>query len=167
MLPYNIPVWSLFEHHGPARTLMHRLKYQERGDLARFLSPLLASLLPSGTKGLVPIPRVRTRVLRYGLDPAKQLAQHLAAATGLPLWPLLRPTWWGKVHAGRRSSSRQPPRFKAIAPAPPGAVLVDDVVTTGLTLTTAAQQLKQVLAAVTATGTAPSAYSGSEPPADE
>ena len=65
---------------------------------------------------------------------------------------LLSPALFGAVHAGRELEDRKAPVFRCKDPAPTGVVLVDDVLTTGLTLETAMSVLGgSVVDAVTAT----------------
>jgi hypothetical protein len=75
-------------------------------------------------------------------------------AAGLPVVCALAPAWWHRRRAGEAGAPRGRPRFRARRPAPPGAVLVDDVVTTGMTLGAAAEALGGVPRALTATAAA-------------
>ena len=144
---------SGFVHEGAARVLVHRLKYEAVSAAGRLLAAEgLAHLVPPDGAVLVPIPRTTWRTIRYGVDPAAVLAAHLAALTGLPVIESLRPAVYGRRHAGRVVSQRDAPVFGVTGDTPPGAVLVDDVLTTGITLETAARVLgSAVVAAVTAT----------------
>ncbi len=152
MLASGLAVFPAFVHEGPARRLVHRLKYEGFVEAAVLLAAPMAERLPRGTKVLVPVPRVRWRRLRYGVDPAAALAEALAARTGLRVVTVLVPAWFGPVHAGRRRERRAPPRLRRRRAVGPGAVLVDDVVTTGITLEQASSTLAGgVLGAVTAT----------------
>jgi predicted amidophosphoribosyltransferase len=127
---------SAFGHVDPARAMVHRLKY--RAAPAGRLGVLLAPLVPVGTSALVPIPRVRLRRWRYGVDPALELARSLGAVTGLPVVAALVPPLWLHRRAGPAGSLRGEPRFTVRMALPPGAILIDDVVTTGATLVAAA-----------------------------
>ena len=112
----------------------------------------MAHLVPHEAAALIPIPRTWWRTIRYGVDPAVFLADHLAELTGLPVVMSLRPAVYGRRHAGRVVSQRDAPVFGVSGDSPSGAVLVDDVLTTGITLETAAAALDgAVVAAVTAT----------------
>lgn len=144
---------SGFVHEGAARVLVHRLKYEAVPSAGRLLATeAMAHLVPHDAGALVPIPRTRWRTIRYGVDPAMLLADHLAALTGLPVAKPLTPALYGRRHAGRVVSQRDAPEFGVGGFVPAGAVLVDDVLTTGITLETAAAALDgAVLAAVTAT----------------
>ena len=134
MLASGLGVFPAFVHDGPARRLVHRLKYEGFVEAALLLAGPMAERLPRGTRVLVPVPRVRWRRFRYGIDPAAALASALSSRTGIPTVDALSPAWFGPVHAGRRRERRAPPRMGRRAPVGAGAVLVDDVVTTGVTL---------------------------------
>ena len=152
LLSFGI-VRSGFVHDGPARVLVHRLKYEAVVSAGRLLADEgMAHLVPPDATALIPIPRIRWRAIRYGVDPAAQLAARLGALSGLPVVDSLVPALYGRRHAGRVVSQRDAPVFGVTGSAPAGSVLVDDVLTTGITLETAAAALgAPVVAAVTAT----------------
>lgn len=130
----GLPVASAFLHTGPARRLVHRLKYEGIVAAGDVLAAAMVSLLPSAASSLVPVPRAAARRIRYGIDPGVILARLLAHRTGLPVIAGLRPAMWWPHHAGAGREGRNPPRFHSRVDIPAGAVLVDDVVTTGATL---------------------------------
>jgi predicted amidophosphoribosyltransferase len=117
-------------HDGAARTLVHHLKYRGMVSAADVLAAEMAAVVPPGTTHLIPVPRVLLRMWRYGIDPAAALASALSRIIGIPV--------------ANRS--------------PAGAVLVDDVLTTGATLSAAARALPGSLRAITATGPAHRSY---------
>jgi predicted amidophosphoribosyltransferase len=102
----------------------------------------MAERVPRSAAGLVPVPRAVLRRLRYGVDPAVALADAVSRRTGIPVMPLLRaPAWWSS-HAKQPRHGRAGPRFVARLAAPDATVvLVDDVATSGATLTAAAGAL--------------------------
>lgn len=116
----------------------------------KILGSAIAKVLPSDTAALVPVPRAVFRRMQYGVDPAVCLAQLIAAAVDVPLSPALRAHMWWPAHAGMDKVSRRSPRFSVVGVAPPGSVLIDDVLTTGTTLA-AAGRLLGIERAVTAT----------------
>jgi len=172
-LPGGVLVRSAFAHEGTARLLVHRLKYGGHHAAAAVLAGAMAGRLPPGAGALVPVPRARLRRWRYGVDPAVELARALGRACSLPVVTALAPEWWHRRRAGLAGARRGLPRFRLVRGVPAGAVLVDDVVTTGATLRAAAAALGGPCAAVTATtalGTralpsgAPRGYSEAKPP---
>lgn len=139
-------------HEGPARRLVHRLKYRGDPAAARVLAAAMVPLLPPDATALVPVPRAPLRAWRHGVDPALELAR---ALSGRGLWVarVLRAEWWWPGHTGRHVDERRSPRFLPIGAVPSGSVLVDDVVTTGATLRAASDALGGVVRrAVSATG---------------
>src|SRR5690606_9551037 len=89
-----------YRHRGTARALVHHLKYRGVAAAADVLAEELAGSVRSDVV-LVPVPRVGWRRLRYGVDPALELAVSLDRLTG---GPLVRALWappWGRRRAGR------------------------------------------------------------------
>lgn len=142
--------WSSAPHEGVARDLVTALKFRRLLPVAglmagriRWLAP--ASLL-SGT--IVPVPTATLRSLRRGFDPAAEIAAALAAETEMPLSICLRRSGGGR-QVGRRRADRlgHPPQVHARGEVPRSVLLVDDVLTTGATLTACARALREAGAA--------------------
>ena len=76
-------VGSGFRHDGPARVLVHRLKYQGIRQAAGLLAEGMAPVMDGTVGTLVPVRRVLLRTWKYGIDPGRELASALAALTGL------------------------------------------------------------------------------------
>lgn len=135
VLPTGIPVVAAFEHEGVARRLVHQLKYQGVVAVAGLVAEMVAPDVPE--LPLVPVPRAMSRRFRYGVDPALELARAIAVRAGVPVVNgLISP-----IHSRRRAghNRNRPPHAYRARPFLPGAfVLVDDVLTTGATVLSAA-----------------------------
>src|ERR1700734_3968932 len=81
---------------GPARRLVHRLKYSDRGDLARPLGAWMARAgadVLAEADAIVPVPLHRLRLWRRRFNQAAALAQGVAAASG----KRFEPRWLERV----------------------------------------------------------------------
>ena len=147
----GVVVESAFVHRGPATSLVHALKYGRSLAAGRFLAMHMIDGVPVDASCLVPLPRVLVRRVKYGIDPAVVLARQLSASTELPVLDVVRaPVWWPK-RAGTPASRRRSVPFRIIGDIPEGAVLVDDVVTTGGTIASTVGAAAERFSVVTAT----------------
>lgn len=149
--PAGLVVHSWALHEGAARTLVRRLKYEGVTAVAHLVARDLCDRVPADATALVPVARTIVRRVRYGVDPALVLARALAENCELPVIGALIPPLWGRPNAGSLRDERRPPRFRA-GFRTERAVLVDDVLTTGVTLDAAASILGQTGVALTITG---------------
>ena len=147
----GVPAASAFDHSGAAISLVHRLKYDGIELVARLLAITMAPLVPSAARCLTPIPRAAVRQWRHGIDSAGALAVGLGALLELPVVAALERPVWHPRQAGKARHLRQPGDFRAIRDLPPGAVMVDDVFTTGATLRAGIDAVGLPIASVTAT----------------
>jgi predicted amidophosphoribosyltransferase len=132
--------------YGPARRLVHGLKYGRRLSLAgQAAAAMMRALPPRQLAGaVVPVPAGPWRWRWRGFDPAEEIAHALAARAELPVVDCLRRAG-ARRQVGRRRSDRlaNPPRVWAAAACPREALLVDDVWTTGATLSACAWALRE------------------------
>jgi predicted amidophosphoribosyltransferase len=137
--------WSSAPHDGVARDLVAALKFRRLLPVAELIADRIewrgpASLL-SGA--VVPVPTARLRTLARGFDPAAEIAAALARRTGLALRPCLARSG-GARQVGKSRAQRigQPPHVHLRDEAPRSVLLVDDVLTTGATISACARALR-------------------------
>jgi predicted amidophosphoribosyltransferase len=142
--------WSPMAMAGPARALVHALKFD---GLLRAAGPMAAQVaataprwaLAADGRVLVPVPAHPWRRRGRGVDHAGVLARALAERTGLPVVDALHRRRSGGRQAGAGRRARRSALAGAVEPrgeAPAVAVLVDDVHTTGATLDACARALR-------------------------
>jgi len=144
--------------NGALRELLHQYKYSGIfesggeltgvvGDFAARFRPVLAGSLGAGTV-IVPVPLHPWREAWRGFNQAEALAAAVAASTGFPVRKLLRRRFgWRRQTQLDSPASRLQNVESAISVAPrhtipETALLVDDVFTTGATLSACARALK-------------------------
>lgn len=137
--------WSSAPHEGVARDLVAALKFRRLLPAAAMMAERIHWMAPSTvlSGAVVPVPTAPLRSLARGFDPARELAAALAARADLPLVPCLRRRGGGRQR-GRRRAERigHPPLVEARGEAPRSVLLVDDVLTTGATLSSCARALR-------------------------
>jgi predicted amidophosphoribosyltransferase len=140
--------WAPVAYAGPATGLVAALKFHGALPCARLMAAQIVAGAPTGLLGasavLVPVPTHGRRRRQRGYDQAEVLARALARRTGLPLHTCLVRTGDGTRQLGAGRAERLQAgrlQLRCRGAAPPVAVLVDDVHTTGATLRTAAAAL--------------------------
>lgn len=137
--------WSAAPHEGVARELVRALKFRRLLPVAESMADRIQWLAPanllSGT--IVPVPTAPLRSLARGFDPAAEVAAALTEKTGLEIRPCLARRGGGR-QVGKRRSERigHPPLICPRGEVPRSVLLIDDVLTTGATLTSCAQALR-------------------------
>jgi ComF family protein len=150
---------SVAIHEGPVRHLVHGLKYRDRTDLA----PMMALWMLRASDGqvaacdaIVPVPLHRRRFASRKFNQSAELARHLSRQSGRPFLPrtLVRvkntARQVGLTAHAREDNVRA--AFRVVAGretdvAGKHIVLVDDVYTTGATVSSACRALRRAGAA--------------------
>lgn len=147
----GVALWAPLAYEGPARAVVHGLKYRGAPGLAGPMSAQIAASAPPGLvappAALVPVPLHPARRRRRGFNQAERLAAALARRTGLEVCDCLRRTGRPSRQVGRGRAERLGGPAGAIelhprARPPSRALIVDDVATTGATLAACAAALR-------------------------
>ena len=134
-----------------AQRLVGTFKDRSEARLAAVLGSLIAHVVPPAWMAERPVvtfvPATRAARARRGFDHGQLLAQATADRLGLPLAALLdQPSSADQRRLGRRARlGNMGKRLRCLpgAPAPPAVIVVDDVCTTGATLYSAADALRE------------------------
>lgn len=135
---------AAFAFDGVARELIVALKFRHRRSVARVIAAQMVRRLRLQHVDLVTwAPTSARRVRRRGYDQAEAIAQSVARQLGVPCRRLLYRAHGGPQTGKSRADRLAGPAFRARRPRHDLSVLViDDVVTTGATLRTAAEALR-------------------------
>lgn len=138
---------SALVYHARARTLVSAWKERGRRDLAPTLAAIVADVVvPPTVEALTFVPGDRERGRERGHVPSRRLAAALASLWALPLEPLLArtrpvPRQVGLPRDERAGNVRR--AFVARGIVPRTVALVDDVYTTGATVSACATELRR------------------------
>lgn len=153
-LAHGPPVHAAAEYADELRTAL--LSYKERGarrlagPLADYLAGAVDSVRSASATGelpvLVPVPSSRAAIRQRGGDHLLRLARQVGRQLQLEVLPGLRLTGRVRDSAGLSADQRAGNlrhRMRAVPASGPGiAIVLDDIVTTGATLTEAARALR-------------------------
>ncbi|MBH9974225.1 MULTISPECIES: ComF family protein [Bartonella] len=144
---------SVVAHFGLARTLVARLKYGDRTDLAPSMAEWMVTAgkeLIDSADMIVPVPLHYRRFLKRKYNQATELSRHIANRTGKPLEPLVlmrRKNTRQQVGLVKKARQRnmigafRVPEKQKEKIRDKHILLIDDVFTTGATLRSATKAL--------------------------
>lgn len=162
--PHFLAARSAFHFDGPIRESIHRLKYKEKKALATRLTPLLMEAIAkdhtlAGFKPqfVVPVPLHSSRLRQRGFNQSFLLADELGRQMGVPAVELLKrtrptPPQVELNRADRLKNVRgafevEKTAFNKQRASKARILIIDDVFTTGATLSECAHALHQAGAA--------------------
>jgi len=149
VLLQGVRTWAPVVYDGPARALVAGLKFRGATSLAAPMAAQIAAGAPLPMLRppalLVPVPLDPRRARTRGYNQAERLAAQLATRTGMRVADCLRRRSGGR-QVGRGRGERLLALAGAVEPrpcaqVPERAVLVDDVITTGGTISACADAL--------------------------
>ncbi len=137
-------LWN-FTPYGPVQSLLHSLKYQNRPDAGIWAGKVLGSVLAEELPhfkcdaiGFVPLHPKRLK--ERGYNQAEKIADGMSQILGIPTMPdLLQRSRYTETQTRKDRENRLKNMKEAMAinpnlPLPQSVLLVDDVITTGATL---------------------------------
>ena len=140
-------VIAAWEYDGLARSLVLALKLRGRREAARHIAAGIAERIWStgwDVEALVWVPGRRDDIRRRGFDHARLISHELSRSLGIPSVPALHRTGHRSDQTGlgaRQRRANLAGAFQAVSP-PPTVTIVDDVMTTGATLSDAGRALR-------------------------
>lgn len=145
-----------YVRESPYSNLIKDAKYHGRPSVGQklafeFAGQLKKSGFFDGIDAIVPIPIPLVRLLTRGYNQTLYIARGLSEATGLPVCDILRSRWLqgSQTHRNARDRQRQTEgRFSIMRPEDMSGrhlLLVDDVITTGATMTAALEAVKHAV----------------------
>ncbi len=133
---------ALFLYDEVGAAVLGALKYRNAHRLVRLLGPRLAGIAPPGLDAVTWAPATPANRRRRGYDQGELLARDLARRLGVSCGRLLaRGRDLAQVSRGRADRAAGP-RLRCRSPAPASVLVIDDVLTTGATVATAARCLR-------------------------
>ena len=146
-IPYVDRVIAAWEYDDVARSLVLALKLRGKREAACHIAGGIAERIWAtgwDVDALVWVPGRRDDIRRRGFDHARAISQELSRLLGIPSIPALHRTGARRDQAGLGAEQRRANlagAFRATT-TPPRVAIVDDVMTTGATLSEAGRALR-------------------------
>jgi ComF family protein len=150
-IPHIDRVFVAFVFEATLREAVHTFKYHPLRRMAIPLGDLLAERVPPGallTDALIAVPLHTRRLAERGFNQSEMLAQRVARAHSLPLLTSGLVRTRDTVHQvrldarARQENMQAAFRWQSPTPPPARVALVDDILTTGATLSACAGALR-------------------------
>jgi predicted amidophosphoribosyltransferase len=140
------PVPALLTFDGDGARVLRSLKYANGRGVVRRLADGMALLIDPGWTDVVTwAPTSAEHRYRRGYDQAEVLARAMARRLGVPCREVIRRDPTSVAQTGRSRADRlHGPEFLAVRRVRGNVLIVDDVVTTGATLTAAARAVREI-----------------------
>ena len=141
---------SAYRYEGLVREMIHSAKYGGKARMLRFFAEQLFEIVsaefPRSIRVIVPVPLHRFREWDRKWNQAAFLANEIGRLSGLPVLLALKKMEQTKTQsslsgAARRANLRG--AFNSVIAVPKSVLLVDDVITTGATLSECARVLRK------------------------
>ena len=144
-------IWIRSEYKELTKELVHKLKFERAIASAEVIAEAIVRVLPEDVHGfiIIPIPTATSRKRQRGYDQSVMIARHVAKLTNLPMHQYLL-----RIGQSRQVGSKKADRIIQLTDAyrvihrkkllGKHVILVDDVMTTGATLESAAKILRSV-----------------------
>jgi len=134
---------ALWSYDGPTKALVRAFKYRNHRDAIVTVASSLAALAAHEVDAVVTwAPTTVARRRSRGFDQSELLAREVARAGSRPVRRLLAREPGSPQTGLDRDDRHLGPRFVARRRSPPRVILIDDVTTTGATLSAAARELR-------------------------
>ena len=145
----DLAVQIAFDYAWPIDRLIHLYKYQDRLDLMAVLQFGLTQLRRPDVDVLLAVPLSNARLRERGFNQSHELAKRMAQTWQIPVWTDIT-----RADGFRQKGLSRSERLQNVAnvfalqgerdrPFPTRVALIDDVLTTGSTLLSLTQFLKQ------------------------
>ena len=141
--------WAPLRYEGVGKELVHALKYRGYlGVVGKVMGPLMSGVLDAGTRFdlVTPVPLHRSRLAKRGFNQAELMAKSVAQRISAPVLDKLKLVRRTRDQIELSADARRENVSGALVSRGPVAgrvLLVDDVFTTGATLSECARVLRR------------------------